>query len=58
MAHMQKGCPFAPRCDFAGEDCLDHLDPLTEFAPGRLRACNRSVADVAGAGVEAGGDVQ
>ncbi|TPW27094.1 ATP-binding cassette domain-containing protein [Martelella alba] len=46
MAETPKGCPFAPRCDFAGEDCLDHLDPLTEFAPGRLRACNRALEEV------------
>ncbi|WP_176084330.1 oligopeptide/dipeptide ABC transporter ATP-binding protein [Martelella sp. HB161492] len=46
MAEVPKGCPFAPRCDFAGEDCLDHLDPLSEFAPGRLRACNRPIEEV------------
>ena len=57
MARMQDGCPFAPRCDFAGEDCLDHLDPLTEFAPGRLRACNRPIAEVTGGLTEATGDM-
>ena len=47
MTRAQKGCPFAPRCDFAGDDCRDHLDALTEFAPGRKRACNRSLEELA-----------
>ncbi|MDQ0455770.1 oligopeptide/dipeptide ABC transporter ATP-binding protein [Rhizobium paknamense] len=47
MARQIKGCPFAPRCPHAGEDCLDHLAPLSAFAPGRARACNRSVEALA-----------
>ncbi len=47
MTNPPPGCPFAPRCGYAGEDCLDHLDPLTEFAPGRFRACNRSLEELA-----------
>lgn len=47
MTREDRGCPFAPRCAHAGEDCLDHLAPLTEFAPGRLRACNRSLEELA-----------
>ncbi len=47
MTKAQKGCPFAPRCDFAGDDCRDHLSPLTAFAPGRKRACNRSLEALA-----------
>ncbi|PPB80560.1 oligopeptide transport system ATP-binding protein [Albidovulum inexpectatum] len=47
MTREDRGCPFAPRCAHAGEDCLDHLAPLTEFAPGRLRACNRSLEEIA-----------
>ncbi len=47
MTNPPKGCPFAPRCGYAGDDCLDHLDPLTEFAPGRFRACNRSLEELA-----------
>ncbi len=47
MMRAPKGCPFAPRCAHAGDDCHDHLAPLTEFAPGRLRACNRSVEELA-----------
>ena len=47
MTGAPKGCPFAPRCGHAGEDCLDHLHPLSEFAPGRWRACNRSVEELA-----------
>lgn len=47
MTREDRGCPFAPRCAHTGEDCLDHLAPLTEFAPGRLRACNRSLEELA-----------
>jgi oligopeptide transport system ATP-binding protein len=47
MLRAPKGCPFAPRCAYAAEDCDDHLAPLTAFAPGRLRACNRSLEDLA-----------
>lgn len=47
MTQAPKGCPFAPRCTYTGEDCIDHLDPLTEFAPERWRACNRKVEELA-----------
>ena len=47
MTRAQKGCPFQPRCDFAREDCRETLAPLTEFAPGRRRACNRSLEELA-----------
>ncbi len=47
MLRAPKGCPFAPRCAYAGADCDDHLAPLTAFAPGRLRACNRSLEELA-----------
>lgn len=46
MTRIQKGCPFAPRCDYEIEICSEYLPPLTEFAPGRLRACNRKVEEV------------
>ena len=47
MTRAPKGCPFAPRCDFAGDDCRQWLSPLTEFAPQRWRACNRSLEELA-----------
>jgi oligopeptide transport system ATP-binding protein len=47
MTRAPKGCPFAPRCDFAGPDCREALSPLTEWTPGRWRACNRSVEALA-----------
>ncbi len=47
MTRDQKGCPFAPRCEFAGDDCVEALAPLAEFAPGRFRACNRSLEEIA-----------
>ena len=46
MTSAPKGCPFEPRCPFAQADCKVRLSPLTEFAPGRKRACNRTVEDV------------
>ena len=42
MTRAPKGCPFAPRCGHVQDDCRARLSPLTEFAPGRKRACNRS----------------
>jgi oligopeptide transport system ATP-binding protein len=47
MMRAPKGCPFAPRCDYAFDLCSQSLSPLTEFAPGRLRACNRTVEELA-----------
>jgi oligopeptide transport system ATP-binding protein len=47
MTRAPKGCPFAPRCDYVVASCRDHLDPLTEWAPGRKRACNRTVEELA-----------
>ena len=47
MTRAQKGCPFAPRCEYVGDDCRDHLAPLTEFEPGRKRACNRRLEELA-----------
>jgi oligopeptide transport system ATP-binding protein len=47
MMSAPKGCPFAPRCPHAGDDCLARLAPLVEFAPGRWRACNRSLMELA-----------
>ena len=41
-----KGCPFEPRCSYAGDVCATQLSPLTEFAPHRLRSCHRSVAEM------------
>lgn len=47
MLRIPKGCPFEPRCTYAKTDCADHLDPLDEFTPGRLRACNRNLKELA-----------
>ena len=46
MMRAQTGCPFAPRCAFEIESCTEYLQPLTEFAPGRARACNRKVEEL------------
>lgn len=47
MTRAPKGCPFQPRCDFARDICKDQLAPLESFAPGRLRACNLAVEELA-----------
>ncbi len=47
MTKLQTGCPFQPRCDVALDACKHNLSPLTEFEPGRLRACNRSLEELA-----------
>jgi len=46
MTRDQKGCPFQPRCPDAITMCQDTLSPLTEFAPGRKRACNVATKDL------------
>jgi oligopeptide transport system ATP-binding protein len=47
MTMAPKGCPFEPRCTYAFDLCKTRLSPLTEFAPGRKRACNRRVEELA-----------
>ena len=36
------GCRFAPRCPFAGEECLQGDIPLRETAPGHWTACAKA----------------
>ncbi|MBO0679699.1 ABC transporter ATP-binding protein [Mycolicibacterium sp. S2-37] len=55
MAALPPGCPFAPRCPLAIDDCRAAEPPLIELAPGHLAACirtehvtGRSAADVYG----------
>jgi oligopeptide transport system ATP-binding protein len=36
------GCPFAPRCEFAGEKCVNTAVQLKEVAPGHAHACLRA----------------
>lgn len=45
MAAPPEGCPFRPRCAYAGEDCRV-MPPLAPFAKGRARACHRPIAEV------------
>ena len=47
MTRAPKGCPFAPRCDLAMARCRETLSPLSEWTPGRKRACNVSVEEMA-----------
>jgi oligopeptide transport system ATP-binding protein len=46
MTNAPKGCPFAPRCDYVRDDCRVRLNPLTQFAPDRWRACNRTLEEI------------
>ena len=46
MTGAPVGCPFAPRCPHAGDDCLVEMPPLERFAPGRDRACHRPIAAI------------
>ena len=46
MMRAPKGCPFTPRCEAAVAACTDQLNALTEFAPSRKRACNRTVEEL------------
>lgn len=45
MAAPPEGCPFRPRCAYAGEDCRV-MPPLAPFAEGRARACHRPISEV------------
>ncbi|ACS85741.1 ABC transporter ATP-binding protein [Musicola paradisiaca] len=46
LLRLPAGCPFQPRCPYAQEQC--HQAPtLTPFGQGRLRACFRSVEELA-----------
>ena len=38
LLHLQKGCPFSPRCQFATEQCQT-APKLTAFNEGQLRNC-------------------
>lgn len=39
MLQAPQGCPFAPRCRFVIDRCLDENPPLTTVAPGHYSAC-------------------
>ena len=46
MAAPPEGCPFRPRCDYAGDD-FRVMPSLVPFDGHRARACHRPVAEVA-----------
>ena len=39
LENLPAGCPFEPRCDWAGECCRIGLPPLTEIAEGHFTRC-------------------
>jgi oligopeptide/dipeptide ABC transporter ATP-binding protein len=40
LSDLPPGCPFAPRCHFAGEKCTETMPELKEIAPGHLSRCH------------------
>jgi oligopeptide transport system ATP-binding protein len=46
LLRLPKGCPFQPRCPHATEQCMQ-MPPLESFGEGRLRACFRTVEELA-----------
>jgi oligopeptide transport system ATP-binding protein len=42
LSKPQPGCPFAPRCEFATEKCMQTPVRLLEVAPGHAHACLRA----------------
>lgn len=59
MAGLPPGCPFAPRCPLADDDCRAAEPALLEVAPGHAAACihtdqvtGRSAAEIYGVATE------
>ncbi|MDR1961223.1 MAG: ABC transporter ATP-binding protein [Gracilibacteraceae bacterium] len=40
MSNVPPGCPFAPRCEFAGSVCTEEVPELREVGEGHLCACH------------------
>ncbi|WP_413491971.1 ABC transporter ATP-binding protein [Morganella psychrotolerans] len=47
LLRLPAGCPFRPRCQYAMEQCAQQEPPLNAFAQGRLRACFKTVEELA-----------
>jgi oligopeptide/dipeptide ABC transporter ATP-binding protein len=45
LSNEPVGCPFAPRCPRARDDCRQHRPPLDEHAPSHWFACWHPLAD-------------
>ncbi|MUL66918.1 peptide ABC transporter ATP-binding protein [Mycobacterium sp. CBMA 234] len=59
MANLAPGCPFAPRCPLADDDCRAAEPALLDVAPGHAAACihtdqvtGRSAAEIYGVATE------
>ncbi len=46
MMSMPKGCPFQPRCAYAGEACATDIPALTGFGDNQFRACHKAAEDI------------
>jgi oligopeptide/dipeptide ABC transporter ATP-binding protein len=40
VAHLPKGCPFAPRCDRVQEICRQEFPPFVELTPDHHSLCH------------------
>ena len=38
-SELPEGCPFAPRCQYATDECRQAMPPMEEVEPGHLVAC-------------------
>ena len=41
--HRPKGCQFAPRCEYATEQCKEEMPPEIQLEPGHYCRCFHSV---------------
>ncbi|MGW5360786.1 ABC transporter ATP-binding protein [Actinopolymorpha pittospori] len=46
VTELVEGCPFAPRCERATDQCRTHTPPLEEIGTGHATACWHPVAEV------------
>lgn len=46
MLNAPVGCPFAPRCDYAADICLEELSPLVTFDKNHKRSCHKTVEEI------------
>jgi oligopeptide/dipeptide ABC transporter ATP-binding protein len=50
LGNLPPGCPFAPRCSFAGDLCTKEFPEMREVVPGHMSRCHyiEKMADVRG----------
>jgi oligopeptide/dipeptide ABC transporter ATP-binding protein len=45
LSRQIEGCAFAPRCEFASDECARRIPALAEMAPAHMAACWNAVSD-------------